>query len=125
MIFFIVLTLREVKSLNGGYLGFGEGFKNGLLMMAVVALIMSLFTYVYFTYINPDFVDFVSERAREEMENRDLSDAEIEKAMDVAQMFMSVNFMTIMALVGNVVIGAIFSLIAAAIMKKERPAQQI
>lgn len=123
MIFFIVLTLREEKSLNGGYLSFGEGFKNGLLMMTVVALIMSIFTYIYFTYINPDFADFVSEKAREEMENRDLSDEEIEKAMDVAQMFMSVNFMTLMALVGNVVIGAIFSMIVSAIMKKERPGQ--
>ena len=121
MILFIVLTMKEQKNLNGEYLGFGEGFKCGLLMMVIVAVFMSAFTYLYFTYINPDLIDFISEKTREEMENRDLSDDEIEKAMDFTGLFMNTNIMTIMALAGNIVLGAIFSLIVAAIVKKEKP----
>lgn len=124
MIVFIVLTLKEVKSQGGGYLSFGDGFKNGFLMMAVVAVIMGAFTFVYFSFINPEFLDYVREKAIEEMENKDLSDEEIEQAMGIAEILMGKGAMTAFALVGNVIIGAIFSLIIAAIMKKEKPAGQ-
>ncbi|HXH18591.1 MAG TPA: DUF4199 domain-containing protein [Chitinophagales bacterium] len=119
MFLFIALAMREQKTLNGGYIDFGDAFKTGLLMMVVVAVIMSAFTYVYFTYINPDFIDFASEKARESMEERDLSDEEIEQGMEFMKIFMSPAAMTVMALFGNIIIGAIFSLILAFFMKKK------
>lgn len=122
MILFIVLTLKEVKTINGGYMTLGEGFKNGFMMMVVVALIMSAFTFIYFSYINPDLIEYVSEKAYSDMEDRGLSDEEIEQAMGVAKIFMGKGAMTAMAFLGNIVLGAIFSVIVAAIMKKERPA---
>ncbi len=120
MIVFIVLTLNEVKSQNEGYLSFGDGFKNGFLMMVVVAAIMSVFTFIYFSFINPEFLDYVREKAIEEMENKDMSDEEIEQAMGIAEIFMGKGAMAAFALFGNMVVGAILSLIIAAIMKKEK-----
>src|ERR1043166_4990399 len=106
---FIILTIREQKKLNGDFITFGEAFKSGFFMMCVVAVIMSVFTFIYFKFINPDFVDFATEKAREQMENRDLSDEQIEKAMDFTKMFLNTGFMTAVALIGNIIIGAILS----------------
>ena len=122
MAVFIVMAIKEEKNLGGGYLSFGEGFKTGMMMMTVVAVIMSVFTYLYFSIINPEFLEFVADKAYDDMENRGMSDAEIEQAMGYAKMFMGVGFMTGAAFIGNIIIGAIMSLIAAAILKKEKPA---
>ncbi len=121
MILFIVLAVNEEKSLNGGYLGFDPAFKTGFFMMLVVAAIMGAFTYVYFSYINPGIMDLASEKARESMEDRDMSKEEIERAMRYAKFFMSSGAMTAMAFFLNIILGAVFSLIIAAIMKKEKP----
>lgn len=121
MILFITLAMKDEKQLSDGYLSFGKGFKTGFLMMLVVSVIMSAFTYAYFAFINPDFLDYVREKTREEMESRDLSDEQIEQAMDFTKKLMSTGFMSAMALIGNIILGAIFSLVIAAIMKKEKP----
>jgi len=123
MFLFILMAMREQKALNGGYIAFDEAFKTGMFMMVVAAVIMSVFTYIYFTFINPDFLDFVAEKTRTQMEEKDMSDEEIEQAMKYAGMFMSTGFMTAMALIGNAIIGAIFSLICAATVKKKKPVE--
>jgi len=57
MIVLMVFALKEQKQLNGGYLTFGQGFKTGFMMMLVVAVVMSVFTY--FTFINSELLAHV------------------------------------------------------------------
>jgi len=104
------------KSMNG-QVTFGNLFSYGFKTTAVLMLIMILFTIIFFLLF-PDIKEKIFELTRQKMEERDMSDDEIEKGLSLWKRMFWVFTIGGIALV-YAVVGAIASLIGAAITKKK------
>ncbi len=105
----------------GGYISFGRAFIVSLIAMVVAGIIGALFNAIYYSVIDPGFVDTAVEGMEEMMSNMgvegELADAQIEQ---MKKQFSPSYQLTIGVLVGSL-FGAVLSLIIAAIMKKNKP----
>ncbi|TMI61427.1 MAG: DUF4199 domain-containing protein [Bacteroidetes bacterium] len=102
---------------NHYQLSFGNLFGYGFKATAIAMLIVIGFTLILFTAM-PDLKEKIFDEARKQMEEQNkLSDEEIDKALSIAKKFFYV-FMVGGILLTYAILGAIGSLIGAAITKK-------
>ena len=87
----------------------------------VIAVVMAVYTYVYIKYIDPSFVDNLLSNAEDKMieVNPDMSEEDLNKALDMTKIFMQPEVMAVMSIFGSIITGAIFSLIVAIFAKRE------
>ena len=103
----------------GGLITFGQVFTVGLWTSLVVGIIMGIYTYVFFKFINPGAMEEAMVIAEQSMMDRGMTDMEIEQGMAMAEKFSGVGMFTFMAVAGNFILGMLFSLITSAFVKKE------
>ena len=115
----IIFQLNYRNKYLGGYISYGKAFTVGLLTIVYFSILISIFTYIFFVYIDPGAIEEGMRIAEEKMLERGMSDQEIDQAMKMAERFQSPAMFTFWALLGNIVIGAILSLITAIFVKKE------
>lgn len=120
-IILIVLAHKEFKNDGDGFMSYKQGLSIGTLMSLIGSAIQGVFTYVYVSFINSEFLDVIKEQQVMEMEKRGMSDAEIEQAMEIAGAFMGPVAMMIFTIFFGVLFGFILSLIISAFTKKESP----
>lgn len=117
----LVLAMRDFRTLNGGYMAYGEGISVGTLTAAISGLLSSLFSVFYMTVIDTNVMQRVIDKTREQMEEQgNLSDEQIDQAIEITQNFQSPGILFAIGVIGSAIIGLIFSLIIAAIMKKAK-----
>ena len=121
----IFMGIRETRTMQNGYLTFGKGFSTGMMIAFVGGIISTVFSYLYFTVINPGMITYIKMKQEEEMLKRGMSDADIEKYAGTMEFWTSPVSMAAFALLGMLLIGLVISLISAGILKKEDPAAQI
>lgn len=121
MIVFIVLAMRDFRTLNGGYMSYGEGASLGSLMSAISGLFSSTFNYIYTTFIDSTIQQQVMDKMREQWEEQGMSDEQIESMVQVTQPYQSPGFTFLFGVVGAVVMGLVLSLIVAAFMRRNKP----
>lgn len=121
MIVAIVLAMKDFREKNGGFISYGEGLGLGSLTSAVLGLLSSAFTIFYIQFIDSNMLTQSLDQMREELERKGMDDAQIEQAVEVSQKFMSPGIMFVTVILGYIIVGFIFSLIIAAIMRKEKP----
>ncbi len=102
-----------------GVLPFGKAFGFGILVVLVSGVIGGIYGYLLYTVIDPDLIGKVMDMQSEQMLERGLPEAQVEQAIEVTKRFITPGFMMISALVVNLLMGGILSLIVAAIFKKE------
>jgi len=102
-----------------GYIEYGKAFTVGMLTSLVLAVIMGIYTYIFFKYINPGAMEEIMVMQEQNMMDMGMTDMEIEQGMAVAQRFQSVGMYTFFAILGNFIIGSVLSLITAIFIKKE------
>jgi len=118
---FMFLTQKEYRDVNGGYLTFGEGFKAGFLFAILSGIVLAVFTYLYFAVLSPEMLEKIIASTEAKMAAKGLSQEQVDQAMSYTRKFLSPVGVTISAIIGAVVMGAIIALIGAAIFKKDRP----
>jgi len=121
----IFLGIRELRTMQNGYLAFGKGFSAGITISLIGGCISALFSYLYFTVINPGMMTYIKMKQEEEMLKRGMSDADIEQMAGTMEFWTSPGMMAGFALLGMLLIGLVISLICAGILKKEDPMEQI
>ena len=105
------------KQLNGN-VTFGNVFAHGFKTTAVVAALLAVYTFIAVKFLFPDIVDKSLAMAKKEMEEKGtLSDEQMEQALSMVRNFF-VPFAIGGILVMFAIIGAISSLIGAAVAKK-------
>ncbi|MCB0568392.1 MAG: DUF4199 domain-containing protein [Phaeodactylibacter sp.] len=119
----IVMAIRQHRDKElGGYITFGRSFSLGFIVILISAVISMVYAYVYFTIIDPDMINTILDVSREQMvEDRGMSEEQAEQALSMTSWMFSPVMMTIFAGVGSLFMGAIFSLIVGAIMKRNPP----
>ena len=104
-----------------GFATYGKAFMIGLYASVIIAVVMAVYTYVYIKYIDPSFVDNLLANAEDKMieANPDMSEEDLNKALDMTKIFMQPEVMAVMSIFGSIITGAIFSLIIAIFAKRE------
>lgn len=113
----VFVCLNNYKRDNARSLSMGQGFGLGMLFFLVYALITSAYTLLYMGVINPDYLAGMKEMTIQQLEDRGMSDEEIDTAMRFSAMFMKPGSIVLMGLLMNFILGAIISAITAAIVK--------
>jgi hypothetical protein len=103
---------------NGHNVTFGNIFAHGFKTTAVVIVITSIYTVLAFKVLFPDMLEKVLDLSRKQMlQNPKMTDEMIEQAMSMTKKFF-IPFALGGAIIGTGVLGAIGSLIGAAVAKK-------
>ena len=118
----IVLAIKEHRENDlGGYISFGRAFTVGILTTLVLAIINAVWTYIFMAFIAPDMMDMMMDAQMQGMADSGMDEDAIEQAMEMSKGFMSPGMIAVMSIFGSLFMGAIISLIVAAIMKKNSP----
>jgi len=118
----IVLAQREFKQRDGGFMSYGEGLGVGVVVSAIAGVLSAVFTYVYMTVIDPEFVTRIADKARADLEARGgMSAEQMDQALAMSSKFTSAPVLTLGAVIGSVILGLIISLVTSAIIKHTRP----
>ena len=96
---------------------FGNYFAHGFKVSALVTLMMIVFLVVFMT-VFPEFKEKAMEEAKKGMAEKNLSEDQVEQALNMTKKFFMV-FLIGGALLGYLIVGAIASVIGAAITKKD------
>lgn len=121
MIVGIVLAMKEFRETNKGFMTYGEGLGLGSLVSAILGFFASMFAMVYIKFIDPTIMTQTLDKARADMEAQGLDDAQIDRFMETSQKFSSPGIMFAAGVFGYLLMGFIFSLIIAAIVRREKP----
>ncbi|MBC6698201.1 DUF4199 domain-containing protein [Hymenobacter sp. BT190] len=117
----IVLAHKQFRQLNGGFMSYGQGLGLGTIVTAVSGVLGGAFSYIYLTFIDPDYMKRVMDITRTRMEEKGLSDVQIDQSMAMMEKFTGGVLSTVFAVLGALIIGFIVSLIVSAITKNPRP----
>jgi uncharacterized protein DUF4199 len=101
--------------------GYGKALGAGFMVSLVAAFLTSIFTYCYYAFINPAFIDIVVQDKIAKLEAKGMSSDQLEKAQAGMRMFMGPVPQAIFGFIGGLIFGLIIALIVAAFLK--RPAQ--
>ncbi|HEU4718785.1 MAG TPA: DUF4199 domain-containing protein [Bacteroidia bacterium] len=119
IIIYAAKNYRETQM--GGYMSYGQSLGYLTMVALFFSLVMTIWTPVFMKVIAPDFMAQQMELARQRMEAKGLTQDQIEMGMKFSRKFMSVPFMMIFALFGNMLWLTIINLIVSAFMKKDKP----
>ncbi|AXE17421.1 DUF4199 domain-containing protein [Runella rosea] len=117
----MVLGMKEYRTLNGGFMTYGQGLGIGTLMSAVGGFISAVYSYIYNEFIDNTLRQQILDKVREDLENRGMDDAQVEQALAMSEKFSSPGITFALSIFGAILIGFIISLIVSAIMKKDKP----
>ncbi|GAA4402913.1 hypothetical protein GCM10023187_18500 [Nibrella viscosa] len=117
----LVMAMREYRSLNNNYMSYGEGLGLGALTSGVAGILSSLYGVLYTNMIDTEFQNRMMDQMRVQYEERGMTDDQIDKAMEFGQMFQSPGLLFIFGVLGTIFMGFIFSLVIAAILRRNRP----
>ena len=119
MIAVIFLGIKKFKELNDGYLTIGQALKTGVGIALIGGIISVIYTYVFMTFIEPDFMANTMAKAQEKMmeQNPNLTDEQVEQATAMMSKFSSPAITSAFSLIGSLFFGFIIALISGFIQK--------
>ncbi|MEM7658943.1 MAG: DUF4199 domain-containing protein, partial [Bacteroidota bacterium] len=117
-----VLTLRDYRSQNGGFMTLGQGFKTGMVMFAVSSVLSAIYNWAAFKYIHPNLGEEMVNATMAQLEATPGANEEMLEMMEGMYNFIfSTSFQLIGGILGGLITGAVVAVIVAAIMKKDPP----
>jgi len=116
-------TLEFRKKQPGGFLTYGRAFSSCFWIGLFAGILATIYFYLFIQYIHPGFINELLEQTRANMlEARpNMSDEQVEQAVEMSSKFMKPVTMTIWGLVTYAAMSAVISLILAIFLKKEDP----
>lgn len=121
IIVILVLANKEFRTLNEGFLTFGESLGISMLVIAVSSLISAAFNQLYMNVIDNTIKDKMADFQEETMLKQGMTMEQIDMAMQQVEKFNTPGIQFLFGLLGSLFFGFIIALIIAAIMKKNRP----
>ncbi len=116
-------TIQHKNVNMNGYLSYGQAFLSCFLIAIIATALSSVYTYLFYTFFDPqalaNIIDKAVEEAELKMESQGMSSDQMDAALGITKKFLSPVAMSLMGLVMNSIFGAIIALIAAAFLKKE------
>jgi hypothetical protein len=113
----IFVAMREHQSAVGVILPAVDGISIGFRIALFSALLLSLFFYIYNTYINPDWIELTVEWQRKKLIMGGATDDEIGRFMDQNRQMNSSFTQVIMGFIGWTGLGVLITLIEIPIVR--------
>ena len=113
------LNWRKVG--RDGFMTFGQAFKYALMLSMWYAVLIAIWTYIFFAIISPDIMDKMLEISRQQMEAQGLPEDQIEMGLEMSKKFMTPGIIAAFALIGGFIFSLIIGLISSAITQKNNP----
>ena len=117
----IYFTHKAFKDHGDGYMTYVQGLGLGSVLSLVSGILNSAFSIVYLIFFDNTFISRQMEQTRIQLEERGMSDAEIEQALEFAEFFTSPMALFFMAVLSSLFFGFIWSLIISAFTKETDP----
>jgi Protein of unknown function (DUF4199) len=112
---------KYFKDNGDGYMTVGQGTGIGFWSGITSSVISSIFTYIYVKFIDAGFVEALKDAQVEAMQQKGMSDDQIEQGMKIASMFVSPEALLIFGLLFGVLGGLIIGVIIAIFTQKKNP----
>ena len=121
-IIILALGIKAVREeQEGKYLTYGKGVGTGVLIALYSSLIGAVYTYIHFTYVNPNFADYMIESSRVKWAAAGMTESNMEGAEKFTRTLFKPLIQSLLGLVMGVVFGTILSLIISAFLKRNPP----
>jgi len=133
-LFIVLSVLRFKNKYNQGYVSFSDVLRIGVATTAIAALVLGFFSYIYYNYISPEFIDQTIEKMRnasflqrEEILQQGASQTDIRSIEDIEQQLVGARismqsfFSVMITIVLYSVIGIVSSIIIGAFVKRDKP----
>lgn len=115
-IYFSIKERRDKE--NFGYITFKDAFKSGIVVTFIMAILIVLFTYIYYTYINPNFVNYLAADTEKKLIQNGTGREEINAALTVIRYQFSLNIQIIQQLLFILLGGFAVTFIFSMLLKK-------
>jgi hypothetical protein len=116
----IYLAMKQAKLKTGGILTYGQAVKTGVLVAAVTGLLVAGFSWLYCAVLNPGYSDFMVQDTGRTLTAAGKTPQEIAQRLEGVRREFSTSTQVMEALVGQVAVGTIVSLILAALIRTRR-----
>jgi len=117
----IVLTHREYKNNNGGYMTYGQGLASGLVMSIISGLISGFISFLYIKFVDPTVLEQMNEIQITMLEKFGLPEEQMEETVAKLEAENTASKQLTGGLTSGIVGGLILSLIVSAFTKRTRP----
>lgn len=115
------LAHREFKNEGDGYLSYGQGLGIGTLYSLVGSIVQSIFTYIYVSFVNTNYISQAREYTIMQWEEQGMSQDQIDQATPFMETMNSPMAMLIMGIIMGVFVGFIIALIVSIFTKNQAP----
>jgi hypothetical protein len=115
------------KTQEGGFISYGRSLGCGFLTGMFASILLALYTFILFKYIDPGMIDKILAGAEDKMleQNPNMTDEQLEMAMKYSSAFMSPIAMLILTIIGMSFWSLIISLIISIFTRKVDKSIQI
>jgi len=117
----LFLAHKYYKDEGDGFMTIGQGVGIGFWAGMVSSVISSIFTYVYVKFIDDGFLQAIKDKQIESMQERGMSDEQIDQAMQFAGAFSTPEAILGFGIVFGIIGGVIIGLLVALFTKKSNP----
>jgi Protein of unknown function (DUF4199) len=118
----LILGIKAVREeQDGKYLTYGKGVGTGVLISLYSSLIVAVYSYIHFTYVNPNFADYMIEVSRAKWAAAGMSESSMEGAEKFTRTIFKPIVQSVFGLLLGVLFGTILSVIIAAFLKRNPP----
>lgn len=121
-VFIYATKLRRDSELDG-YITYNKSLGFMMNISLPAAFIISVYTYIFFAYINPGMMEKIMETQVEQMQAQGRSEEEIDMALSMAQKMSSPMLLTFFGVLGSLFQLFLVSLIAAIFTRKNPPVE--
>ncbi len=114
-------TLEYRNKYLGGFIAYGKACSSCFMIGLYAGLLSAVYMFIFAKFIHPVFVQELLEISREAIynSNPNMSEEQVDQALEMSSKFMSPVMMAIWAFVGYLIASAILGLIVAIFLKKE------
>ena len=118
----LCLGIKAVREESEGkYLTYGKGVGAGFMISLYAAVIGSIYAYVHFSFVNPNFSDYLIEASRVKWAAAGMSDTQMENAEKGIRWFTKPAIQVCVGFILTIIFGVIISLIASIFLKRNPP----
>lgn len=116
-------TIEYRKKYSNGFLTYGKAFTSCFWIGVFAGILSSVYLFIFTQFIHPGFINELLDQTRAGImtSSPDMSEEQIEQAVEMSAKFMTPVMMTIWGLVMYAIIAAVAGLILAVFLKKEDP----
>lgn len=104
----------------GGEIAYSKALGFGILICVFASIISGIYTILLMTVIDPEYINKLMTVLEEEYVKAGLTEDQIDAAMSMVKKMQSPIFMALSSVIGFAFMGAIFSLVTSAFLKKEK-----